>query len=359
MARALQLATRGLETTDPNPRVGCVLVRDGEVVGEGWHARAGGPHAEAVALAAAGERARGATAYVTLEPCDHHGRTPPCSLALIDAGVARVVYALRDPDPRVRGNGDERLRRAGIDVSSGLMSEAAAELNAGYISRLVAGRPLVRVKLAASLDARTALASGESRWITGEEARADVHAWRARSSAVLTGIGTVLADDPRLDVRLPGVERQPWRVVLDPALRLPPTANLLRQGSRVLVLCANADPVARRALEDRGAAVAEVPASGGGLDLHAVLARLAQMQMNEIWVEAGARLAGAFVEAGLCDELVVYLAPTLLGSDARGLLAMASPATMDRRPRLRFTDFRMIGADLRIIARPVRAEGEG
>jgi diaminohydroxyphosphoribosylaminopyrimidine deaminase/5-amino-6-(5-phosphoribosylamino)uracil reductase len=352
MARALLLAERGLYTTDPNPRVGCVLMLDGRVVGEGAHERAGGPHAEAIALEAAGPRARGATAYVSLEPCNHRGRTPPCSLALIEAGVARVVYALRDPDPRVCGNGEERLRAAGIDVSSGLMAEAAAELNAGFVSRMRRGRPFVRVKLAMSLDARTALSSGESRWITSEAARRDVQTFRARSSAVLTGSGTLLADDPALTVRLPGCDRQPWRVVLDSRLRTPPHARVIEREGRVLVFGAQDDRERRRGLESQGVAVEILPAGDSGVSLQSVLQRLAVMQMNEVWVEAGATLASSFIRTGLFDELVLYVAPALLGGNARPLLALPEVPDLEQRLRLEFTDFRMIGPDLRLIARP-------
>lgn len=353
MARALQLAERGLYTTDPNPRVGCVLVRDGEIVGEGWHERAGGLHAEAAALRAAGERARGSTAYVSLEPCDHHGRTPPCSLALIEAGVARVVYALRDPDPRVCGNGEERLRRAGVEVHGGLMAEAAVELNAGFVSRMQRGRPWVRVKLAMSLDGRTALANGESRWITSEAARHDVQHFRARSSAVLTGVGTVLADDPQLNVRLPEAPRQPWRVVLDSQLRTPPRARILEGGGHVLVVGTRSAPEdRRRALEARGAAVDVLADDDGRPRLMDVLSRLASLQMNEVWVEAGATVAGAFVRQRLFDELVVYVAPTVLGRDARPLVAFDGLTRLADRLMLRFTDFRKVGDDLRVTARP-------
>jgi diaminohydroxyphosphoribosylaminopyrimidine deaminase / 5-amino-6-(5-phosphoribosylamino)uracil reductase len=356
MARALQLAERGLFTTDPNPRVGCVLVRDGRIVGEGFHARAGGPHAETLALEQAGALARGSTAYVSLEPCDHQGRTPPCSAALIDAGVARVVYALRDPDPRVCGNGEERLRRAGVQVDAGLMVEAAAELNAGFISRMQRDRPFVRVKLAMSLDGRTALSNGESRWITSDAARKDAQRYRARSSAVLTGVGTILADDPALTVRLPDCDRQPWRVVLDSRLRTPSDARVINREGRVLILGAHEDAQRRRSLEQQGAAV-EVLASGeGGLDLDAVLARLAALQMNEVWVEAGAVLAGSFIRQNLVDELVLYVAPSLLGSAARPLLTLPEVVTLEDRMQLEYTDVRQIGPDLRLTAKPLRIE---
>ncbi len=354
MSRALMLAERGLYGTDPNPRVGCVIMRDGRVVGEGFHARAGGPHAEAIALEAAGGSARGATAYVSLEPCDHQGRTPPCTLALIEAGVERVVFALQDPDPRVCGNGEERLRAAGIEVQRGLMAEAAAELNVGFVSRLQRGRPFVRVKLAMSLDGRTALSNGESRWITSQTARKDAQRYRARSSAVLTGIGTVLADDPALNVRLPDSDRQPWRVILDSDLRTPSDARVIDREGRVLILASRDAAARRRSLELQGAAVEFLPGDAHGLDLDAVMRRLAQLQMNEIWVEAGAVLAGRFIERGLVDELVVYTAPSLLGSGARPLMVLPEPASLDLRHRFEFTDFRLIGPDLRLTARPVR-----
>lgn len=354
MARALQLAARGLWSTDPNPRVGCVLVRGGHVVGEGFHALAGGPHAETLALDAAGDSAMGATAYVTLEPCDHHGRTPPCTLALIEAGVVRVVFALRDPDPRVSGSGEERLRGAGLIVQSGLMEEAAAELNAGFVSRMQRGRPFVRVKLAMSLDGRTALANGESRWITSEAARNDAQHFRARSSAVLTGIGTILADDPALTARLPGCDRQPWRVVLDSQLRTPSDARVINREGRVLVMGAKDDPDRLRSLEAQSVAVEILPtAPDGGLNLRAVLEHLARLQMNEVWVEAGATLAGSFLRQGLCDELVIYIAPSMLGHEARPLMALPLLTNLEERMQFEFSDFRMIGPDLRITARPI------
>lgn len=351
MARAIELARRGEFTTDPNPRVGCVLVKDGVVVGEGWHVRAGLPHAEPNALAAAGAAARGATAYVSLEPCNHFGRTPPCSLALVEAGVARVVYAHDDPNPEVAGQGAARLRAHGIVVESGLLAAEAEALNPGYLRRRRTGLPLVRVKIAASLDGRTALASGESRWITSEAARADVQRGRARSSVVLTGIGTVLADDPRLDVRLAESDRQPLRVVLDSRLRTPPAARLFEGTGPVLVIASGDDPSRRQALEARGVEVRVVGADGAGRPrLDAVLRLLAERGANEVWVEAGAELAGAFVREGLADELVVYLAPGLLGADARPLLALPGPASLADRTRLHFRDVRQVGEDLRITA---------
>lgn len=353
MARALALAERGLNTTDPNPRVGCVLLRDGEYVGEGWHERAGAAHAEVNALAMAGSRARGATAYVTLDPCNHHGRTPPCSLALIEAGVARVVSATGDSNPEA-GGGLERLRAAGIQVDSGLMREAARALNAGFLRRMSGGLPWVRVKLAMSLDGHTALANGASRWITGEAARADVQQFRARSSAVVTGIGTVLADDPRLDVRLPDTSRQPLRVVLDSALRTPPAARILgggpdsQSGGQVLVIGCAHEPGREAALRERQAQVQILP--GERLCLHAVLEQLAARGCNEVWVECGPRLAGAFISEGLFDELIVYMAPSLLGQGARPLLELPAITDMAQRWPLRFTDVRQVGDDLRLTA---------
>jgi diaminohydroxyphosphoribosylaminopyrimidine deaminase/5-amino-6-(5-phosphoribosylamino)uracil reductase len=357
MSRALVLAQRGLFTTDPNPRVGCVLLRDGLVVGEGWHERAGGPHAEVNALAQAGERARGATAYVSLEPCDHHGRTPPCSLALLAAGVSRVVCGMEDPDPRVSGGGIARLRAQGVAVDVGLMREAAEALNPGYLKRLRRGLPFVRVKLAVSLDGHTALASGESRWITGDTARKDAQRFRARSSAILTGVGTILADDPALNVRLPESDRQPLRIVLDSALRTPSDSRVINREGRVLVI-GTRDEVARRAsLERQGVEVLMVPQADGRPDLPQVLSVLAARGVNELWVEAGARLAGAFIAQGLFDELIVYIAPSLLGTGARGLLDLPALQSLEQRTRLRFTDFRAVGEDLRLTA--VASPGEG
>lgn len=349
MTRALELARNGLFTTDPNPRVGCVLAKDGRIVGEGWHQRAGELHAEPNAIAAAGAAARGATAYVTLEPCNHHGRTGPCSEALLAAGVARVVYALPDPNPKAIGGG-ERLRAAGVQVESGLMAGEAEALNPGFLKRMRTGLPYVRVKLAASLDGRTALANGESRWITSEAARADVQQGRARSSVVLTGIGTVLADDPAMNVRLPETGRQPLRVVLDSQLRLPAGARILDAPGQVLVIGTREDGARRAALEQRGAQVLVLAGDALRPDLGEVLRQLAARAANEVWVEAGATLAGAFLRAGLFDELVVYLAPTLLGADARALAELPPLAVLGERQRLRFTQCRQVGDDLCITA---------
>ena len=352
MARALALARRGLYTTDPNPRVGCVVVRDEKVVGEGFHERAGQPHAEVIALRAAGDRARGATVYLTLEPCCHHGKTPPCTDALIGAGVARVVAAMPDPNPRVAGKGFAALTQAQITSESGLMQPDAEALNPGFLRRMQQGRPFVRVKLAASLDGRTALANGESKWITGEPARADVQHWRARSSAMLTGIGTVLADDPSLNVRAFEIGRQPLRVVLDSQLRMSPKAKMLALPGTTLVVTASNDAARAAALRQAGAEV-QVLADKGRVDLAALMRMLAAREANEILVEAGATLSGALLEAGLVDELVLYQAPYLLGDAGRGLFRLANLTQMAARPALEIKDMRAIGQDWRLVARIV------
>jgi diaminohydroxyphosphoribosylaminopyrimidine deaminase/5-amino-6-(5-phosphoribosylamino)uracil reductase len=363
MARALRLAARGLCTTQPNPRVGCVIAHRGEVVGEGWHQRAGEPHAEVFALRAAGERARGATVYVTLEPCSHQGRTPPCADALIEAGVAHVVCASEDPSPKVAGAGLQRLRAAGIDVEAGLMRDTARELNRGFFSRFERGRPWLRVKLAMSLDGRTALAGGESKWITGDAARADVQRCRARSSAILTGAGTARADDPRLTVRscslspdgfiVGGEGFVPLRVVLDARLdALQPTANLLDGSAPTLVLHApGAHP--RDARYARAELAAVACDAHRRLDPGAVLQLLAARGVNELQVEAGPTLCGALFERGLVDELLVYVAPTLLGDTARSLLHLPPLASMAERHDWRVLDRRMLGADQRLLLRPI------
>lgn len=349
MARALRLAERGLYTTAPNPRVGCVLVKDGSVIGEGWHERAGEPHAEVHALRAAGAAARGATAYVTLEPCSHHGRTPPCADALIAAGVARVVAAMQDPNPLVAGQGLKKLSAAGVAVESGLMEAAARALNIGFISRMTRGTPWVRSKIAASLDGRTALANGTSKWITGEAARRDVQHWRARSCAVLTGTGTVLADDPQLNVREIETDRQPLRVVVDSELRTPPQARILQHG-RTLIYTACSDAAKHQALRTCGAEVAVLAGTDGKVELPAVLRDLAQRGVNEVLVEAGRTLNGALLQAGLVDELVLYLAPQLLGDAARGLADLGELTQLQQRVNLHWQDMRQVGSDLRIVA---------
>jgi diaminohydroxyphosphoribosylaminopyrimidine deaminase/5-amino-6-(5-phosphoribosylamino)uracil reductase len=350
MMRAVELAGGGLYSTDPNPRVGCVVVKDDRIVGEGWHQRAGEPHAEVFALEEAGEAARGATVYLTLEPCSHHGRTPPCAEALVRAAPARVVVASRDPNPRVDGRGLAMLEAAGIVVQTGLGREQAEALNPGFIKRMASGRPWVRVKVAASLDGRTALANGESKWITGEAARQDVQHWRARSSAVITGSGTVLADDPGLDQRLDGVSRQPLRVLLDSELRTPASARTLGLPGDVLVFTAEGNDGS--ALETAGARVECLPAGPGGLSLAAVVDRLGELQMNEVLVEAGATLAGRFLSEGLVDELVVYLAPCLLGDLSRGMFGLGEITALSDRVQLRILDVARVGEDLRLIARP-------
>jgi diaminohydroxyphosphoribosylaminopyrimidine deaminase/5-amino-6-(5-phosphoribosylamino)uracil reductase len=349
MARALELAARGLYTTDPNPRVGCVVVRDGRVWGEGWHERAGGPHAEVLALRAAGPQARGATVYVTLEPCSHTGRTPPCADALIAAGAARVVCCSIDPNPRVAGGGIERLESAGIAVSVGVLAAEARDLNVGFFSRFERCRPYIRLKLAMSLDARTAAASGGHAWISGEAARADVQAWRARSSAILTGAGTVRADDPRLDVRLAygSWVRQPLRVLLDPMLSCATSAKLFR-GDGVLVFAATDAPVRSQ----DSARVERLPRAAGGLDLRAVVGRLSELEVNELLVECGPRLAGAFILSKLVDEFVLYVAPTLLGADAAPLMHVSGLGPPGSLPAFVYKDVQRIGTDLRLILKP-------
>lgn len=384
MAQALRLAERGLYGTSPNPRVGCVLVRDGDAVGEGWHERAGEPHAEVHALREAGEAARGATAYVTLEPCSHHGRTPPCAEALVEAGVARVVVAVQDPNPVVAGEGIAKLRAAGIAVESGLMEAEARELNVGFFARMTRGAPWLRSKIAMSLDGRTALANGVSQWITGDAARQDVQRWRARSCAVLTGINTVLADDARLNVR--GIEvaartrwgealgcgkggqaadcgskvldelgaaavRQPLRVVLDSQLRIPLEARVLQGGGNTLIYTALHDERKTGLLQDMGATVAVMPGGNGQVDLPAMLRDLAQRGCNEVLVEAGGILNGALLRAGLVDELLLYVAPQLLGDAARGMAQLGELTSLEQRVELEWKDVRHVGKDLRITVR--------
>ncbi len=348
MARALQLAARGLYTTTPNPRVGCVIVKDGRVVGEGWHQRAGTPHAEIHALHAAGDAARGATVYVTLEPCSHHGRTPPCAEALINAGVARVVAAMKDPNPLVAGGGIAMLTLAGIQAEVGLMEAEARALNPGFVSRMTRQRPWVRLKTASTLDGKTALANGASQWITGDAARADVQRLRARACAILTGSGTVLADDPRMNVRDIDIGRQPLRVVVDSALRTPADAAILP----ALIACSHADPDRRSALEQAGAEVIVLPAADGRVDLTALLTRLAQRGVNELHVEAGAALNGALLAAGLVDEWVAYMAPMAVGDVARGLFAHAALTSLGAASRFHLADARQLGGDLRLTLLP-------
>ncbi|MES2859661.1 MAG: bifunctional diaminohydroxyphosphoribosylaminopyrimidine deaminase/5-amino-6-(5-phosphoribosylamino)uracil reductase RibD [Pseudomonadota bacterium] len=353
MARALRLAELGAYTTRPNPMVGCVIARGEEVVGEGWHQRKGEPHAEVIALQAAGERARGATAYVSLEPCAHTGNTGPCADALIAAGVTRVVAAMRDPFPQVDGAGFERLRAAGIGVESGLMEAQARELNHGFLSRIERGRPWLRVKLAASLDGRSALASGESKWISGEASRSDVQHWRARAGAIMTGAGTVLQDDPQLTVRL-GDAREfvpPLRVVLDPGLATV-SRGRVRGGDAPTLYLHAADVKLPRDFAAQHAAVA---VRGGAFDLTEVLALLAARGINEVQLEAGATLAGAFLSSGLVDELLLYIAPVLLGERARPLFDGLRIDEMAQSMRMRIVDTRHVGDDIRLLLRPQAA----
>ncbi|MDR2032731.1 MAG: bifunctional diaminohydroxyphosphoribosylaminopyrimidine deaminase/5-amino-6-(5-phosphoribosylamino)uracil reductase RibD [Azoarcus sp.] len=350
MALALALAEQGLTTATPNPRVGCVIVRDGETVGTGWHRRAGEPHAEALALTDAGNAARGATAYVTLEPCSHFGRTPPCADALVAAGVARVVAAMEDPNPQVAGRGLARLRAAGIAVECGLLAGEAHELNIGFVSRMTRRRPWLRLKAAATLDGKTALENGVSQWITGPAARADGHLWRARACAVLTGIGTVKADDPRLTVRDIPCARQPLRILIDPRLEAAPAARIF-QDAAALIVTADAGQARIQRFIDLGHRVLRLPGADGRVDLPALLRELAALELNEIHVEAGARLNGALLAADCVDELLLYTAPMIVGNAARGLFDLPALAALDAATRFAFRDCQRIGGDLRIVAR--------
>ena len=352
MAHALALAERGLYTTTPNPRVGCVIVADGEVIGEGWHERAGEAHAEVNALANArrrGREPRGATLYATLEPCNHTGRTAPCAEAVIAAGICRVVAAMVDPNPAA-ALGAERLRAAGISVEMGLLEEQARELNIGFVSRVTRGRPWVRMKAAASLDGRTALVSGASQWITGEAARADGHRWRARACAILTGIGTVRQDDPQLSVRAITTPRQPLRIVVDRHAETPATAKVLAGDGALIVTAGGRNPAWPSEIQ-----VLELPDADGRVDLHRLMLVLGERGINELHVEAGAKLNGALLAAGLVDELLLYLAPCLLGDPARGIAQFtAGLARLEDRMALTIHDVARIGNDLRVAARVVR-----
>ena len=352
MARALTLARRGLYTPDPNPRVGCVLVKDGEIVGEGWHERAGKPHAEINALNQAGDKARGATAYVTLEPCCHTGRTPPCTDALIAAGVSRVVAAMQDPNPLVAGQGLNALAEAGIQTENGVLKSQAEVINPGFISRMRENRPYVRVKLAVSLDGKTAMAMGESKWITGDAARADVQRLRAQSSAILTGSGTVLSDDPSLNVRDMDIGRQPMRVIVDANLSTPETAKMLKLEGSTLIATAAEEPDLSEMLVIAGAEIILLPAGPDKVDLPALMQHLAAREVNEILVEAGSTLCGSLLESELVDELVVYMAPHIMGHDARGMFRLPALQTMADRIALKITDVRAVGDDWRITAVP-------
>jgi diaminohydroxyphosphoribosylaminopyrimidine deaminase/5-amino-6-(5-phosphoribosylamino)uracil reductase len=349
MAYALELAARGLYTTTPNPRVGCVIVKNNKVVGEGWHEKAGAAHAEPIALQLARSKTAGATVYVTLEPCAHHGRTPPCVDALIKAKPARVVAAMQDPNPKTAGKGFDQLRAAGIQVDVGLMDMEARELNIGFISRMTRGTPWVRMKIAASLDGRTALANGQSQWITGAEARRDGHAWRARACAVLTGVGTVKDDNPQLTVRDVMTSRQPFRVVVDSRMQTPLTANVIGPGT--LIAAAGADVPRSVALRAKGAEVVVLPNHDGKVELPALLQELARRGCNEIHVEAGYKLNGSLLAEGLVDELLIYMAPCILGDTAKGMFHLPPLETLADRKNLKITDIRLLGDDVRVLAR--------
>ena len=352
MAHALRLAERGRATTQPNPRVGCVIVKDGVVIGEGFHQRAGEPHAEVHALRMAGEQARGAEVFVTLEPCCHHGRTPPCVDALIAAGVRKVWIAMQDPNPKVAGQGAAQLRAAGIEVEIGLMQSAALQLNRGFVTRMTRQRPFVTLKLAASLDGRTAMACGESRWITSDAARADVHRLRAEAGAVLTSSATVLADDPALTVRMHETTRQPDRIVLDAHGRVPASAKVWAEGARCVLITTESAKVS----VPSGVEVSRLTAGKNGYpDFAVVLRELARLQMNEVLIECGPRLAGLLLQAQVVDELLLYLAPCMLGSDARPLALLPGLEQLSQRLRFEWRDVRVVGSDLRLTAAPASA----
>jgi diaminohydroxyphosphoribosylaminopyrimidine deaminase / 5-amino-6-(5-phosphoribosylamino)uracil reductase len=350
MRRALELAAKGLYTTTPNPRVGCVLAKEEKIVGEGWHEKAGAPHAEVIALEKAGARAAGATAYVNLEPCSHHGRTPPCVEALISSKINRVVAAMRDPNPEAKGGG-ERLAAAGVRFEHGLMEDEAGELNIGFVSRMTRGRPWVRLKLAATLDGRTALGegsganAGRSQWITGPEARRDGHRWRARACAILTGIGTVKADNPRLTVREVETSRQPLRVVVDSRLEIADDARIL-EGGNVLVFSGTKGKFLKNAEN------IVLPNPQGKVELPEMLAELARRGVNELHVEAGFRLNGSLAREGCVDEFLLYLNPSFLGDAAQGMLDLPACASLEDRLKLRIVSLERFGEDLRILARP-------
>lgn len=351
MARAVHLARNGFYTTDPNPRVGCVLVRDGHIIGEGWHHQAGFAHAEVAALGSVAD-AHGATAYVTLEPCSHHGKTPPCCDALIKAGIRRVVAAMQDPNPLVAGRGLAKLREAGCEVTVGVLAEAAQALNRGFCKRMAEQRPWLRSKLAMSLDGRTACASGESQWITSPQARADVQRLRAESSAIMTGVNTVLADNPALTARVDFAVLQPARIILDSRLQTPPTAQMATLPGRSLILTCSDAAAKRQPLLDAGFEVHRLADHNGRLDLPEVLGFLAAQQMNEVLVEAGAILNGALLAEHLLDELVVYMAPSVLGDQGRGLFHLPGHLAMADKISLKLLDVRQVGGDLRLTFKP-------
>lgn len=348
MARALYLARKGLYTTDPNPRVGCVLVKDGKIVGEGWHKKAGQGHAEVEALNNATENPAGATAYVTLEPCSHHGRTPPCCETLVTAGIKRVVAAMQDPNPLVSGRGLAFLKANGVEVTCGILEQDARDLNKGFILRMTEGKPFVRSKLAMSLDGRTAMASGESQWITSSESRADVQKLRAQSSAILTGINTVLADDPSLTARIDADVTQPIRVVLDSNLQMPPNAKMLTLPGRTLILTCSQDTAKIQILENAGAEVYVLPEKQGKVDLNEAVKFLANQQVNEILVEAGSVLNGPLLQADLVDEWIIYMAPKVLGDNGRGLFHLVGLKNLSDCKKMTIKSIRQVGNDIRI-----------
>ena len=355
MARALQLAERGYYSARPNPRVGCVVTNGGRIVGEGFHYCAGEPHAEVNALDVAGDAARGGTVYVTLEPCCHHGLTPPCTGALIAAGVARVVYGAMDPDPRVAGRGVERLREAGIEIGDGVMAERVTALNRGFFRRMRDGLPFVSIKIGMTIDAKIALETGASRWITSAAARSDVQRLRAANGAIITGVGTVIADDPALtvrDKRFDIARRQPLRVILDTDARVPPSSKIFRQAGETIVFTANNDANIVAALESVGAKIEHVRRLDAGLDLEAILRRLASLEINDVLVEAGPAIVRSFIHGGLFDELVIYMAPTIFGDSAIDAFHLPPPFGIDAASALEFVDVRRVGTDLRVTLRP-------
>lgn len=357
MARALQLAEQGLLTTMPNPRVGCVIVKDGKMIGEGAHLKAGEPHAEVFALRQAGNMAKGATAYVTLEPCNHTGRTPPCSQALLQAGISKLIVAMQDPNPLVAGSGLAYLQAHGVDVASGLMQAQAEALNPGFIARMTRNTPYVRSKIAASLDGKTALNNGISQWITGEAARADVRHWRARSCAILTGVGTVLADNPSMTVREINIEKQPLRVVVDSTLKTPLNAKILQGGNVLIAFAHDADNKAAT-LFAAGAELLCIPNDIGLKEqakvcLKTLLGHLASREINEVLVEGGEALNGALLAQNLIDELLIYYAPKLMGCNAKNMFGIPELTQMSQAIDLQILEVRHIGTDIRLRARPV------
>ncbi len=361
MARAIALAQLGRFTTSPNPNVGCVIVRDNVIVGEGYHQKAGEPHAEVHALRMAGDKAKGATAYVTLEPCSHYGRTPPCAEALINAGISRVVASMQDPNPQVAGRGLFMLQQAGVEVSSGLLMADAEAINKGFFKRMRTAFPFIQLKLAASLDGRTALASGESKWITSPEARQDVQALRAEASAILSTSNTVLADDPSLTVRwdeLPSdiqsiypqeALRQPIRIILDRYNKVTPEHKVTQQDGPCWLVRPNPDKTQFSSQVEQFA----IPEHGEGIDLVVMMMKLAKRNVNSIWVESGPKLAGSLLKLGLVDELIVYIAPKLLGNTARGLINLPELQHLKDAPNFEFTDVTQVGKDLRLRLRPI------